>query len=188
MDGWVALASVLATGAVGIGGLVITYKSGGAQRKHETRLAHTARVWEQKSQALLDVITLARRLIDRLDSPREAVRESFGVHLAEEARRLDELVAPIEAHASSECRQAFESLRSLLAESDFDAFAEDDIEHFRRQKWDALDAGDFEEAARARSEERATIKQANSVLRLDADEVRARARRVIETARASLRA
>lgn len=81
-------------------------------------------------------------MIDTLESPREWRRAMFGVGLADVGWSLDELVGSIEAHASSECREAFESLRSLL----------------------------------------------NGAHGLDTDKVRARARRLIETARESLRA
>ena len=188
MDGWVALVSVVATGAVGLGGLVVTYKSSGDQRRHEARLAHTARVWEQKSQALLDVITIARGLTDTLNAPRESRRESFGVGLNDVVERLDELVAPIEAHASSDCREAFESLRSLLNDANPDMLAAHSIELIRRKKEEAIDAGDFEAAVALRDRERATMRQANEAHGLDADDVRTRARQVIETARESLRA
>lgn len=188
MDGWVALVSVIATGTVGVGGLVVTYRSGGAQRQHEAKLAHSSRVWEQKSQALLDVITIARGMIDTLDSPYEWRRESFGVGLHDAVSRLDDLVAPVEAHASSDCREAFESLRSLLNGAKPDMLASHSIALIRRQKEEAIDAVDFEAAAALRDRERATIRQANEAHGLDPDEVRKSARRVIETARASLRA
>lgn len=185
---WVALASVVATGAVGLGSLVVTYRSNVVQRRHEARLAHSARVWEQKSQALLDVITIARGLIDTLDSPYEWRREMFGVRLAEQVQGLDELVAVVEAHASRECREAFESLRSLLAGSKPDSAAATTIDVLRRHKVEAIDAGNFDKAALARDRERTTVAQANEAVQgLDKDEVRKRARRVIETARASLR-
>lgn len=187
MDGWVALTSVIATGSVGLGGLLVSYRSGSEQRRHEASLAHSARVWEQKSEALLAVVTIARRMIDTLDSPREVVRERFGLSLADVVWRLDELVAPIEAHASSECREAFDSLRSLLNQSKRDVGAEATIEAIRREKEDAIDAGNFEEAARLRNRERNRTKQVNEAHGLDADEVRMRARRLIETARESLR-
>lgn len=187
MDGWVALLSVTFTGLVGIGGLLVTFAASGAQRRHEAGLAHTARVWEQKSDALLGVITVARRLIDTLDAATEAQRESFGVNLDDEVRRLDDLVAVMEAHAADASRRAFHDLRSLLAAAKRDVAAASALAVIRREKEEAYEAVDFDSAVVLRQKERAALKRLNEVHGLDPDEVRKQARRAIEAARDDLR-
>jgi hypothetical protein len=72
----VAITSVAFSGTVALAGLVLTYRAGREQRSHEETLAFEARAWEQKSAALLRVISVAQRVIDGLSEPEHLYKRS----------------------------------------------------------------------------------------------------------------
>jgi hypothetical protein len=57
----VALASVIVTGVVGVVAPVVTYFTAKSSHKHEQRLAHQTRVFEQRSSAYEDALDLIFR-------------------------------------------------------------------------------------------------------------------------------
>lgn len=178
-DDAVALASVIVSGLVALGGLVVTYLNGRHQRRHERRLAYEERAWEKKSEGLLRVIATTRGLLDTVKVRQGWRRDMIAVDLMGASRSLDELVAVVEAYASADCRSAFEELRTLLRESGFD------IELIRRQKEEAIDAGDFERAARLKDRDQGTWPRGDAV-DLDFNKVETSCLRLIETARESV--
>lgn len=183
----VALISVASSGAVALGGLFVTYRSGREQRTHEAHQAFEARAWEVKSKGLFSSISAARSLIDTVTSPSKFRRQELGLVVPGALDRLNEALPAVESYASSECRSAFQALRSLLLSAKTDLLAPMRIADIRQAKERAIDAVDFAKAADLRDQERAVYAKATADLGIDSDEVRSRAETLIEAARASLK-
>ncbi|ANH39967.1 hypothetical protein I601_3561 [Nocardioides dokdonensis FR1436] len=181
----VALTSVVSSGLVALGGIGATVWSGRQQRQHEKRLAYEGRAWERKSDALFSVIASARRLLDVLEGD-ERRRERLGVDVESILDDLRESGPIVEAYASEACRAALHDLATLLDAAERDLVAPFQVARIRRQKEEAIDAGDFEEAARLRHRERQVSRAAAEALNLDQQEAASRARRLIAAARDSV--
>ena len=97
MADWVALASVVSSGLVALGGLWLTYRTGHEQRKHEADLAYEERAWETKSEGLFKVIAAARVLVDTLSDPNEHGRNTIGLVAFAVRDSLEEEVPLVEA-------------------------------------------------------------------------------------------
>lgn len=187
MPDTVALASVISSGLVAVGGLWVSYRSGRDQRLHEARLSYEERAWEKKSEGLYAAISTARGIVDVLRSARPAERNRIALTLPASRHRLDELVPIIEAYSSTECRDAFDRLRQILRDADTDILLPDRVAAVRARKEEAIDAQDFESAANFHRQERDLMRAAADRLGVDFDEVLRRAERLIQAARASVR-
>ena len=202
-----ALTSVIASSAVALGALVSSYLSGREQRRHEARLDHEERAWQQKSAGLFDVIATCRSLIDAIDRPgsidtietldlergeyQATVQEhigvsEIGVRVGDVVGRLHELVPIVEVYGSATCRDAFDELRQMLRDSGYDPRAADKLASVRRGKAAAIDAKDYHSAATARRLEREVLEGARMRLTIELPEARSRAERLIEAVRESL--
>ncbi|MGH3329711.1 MAG: hypothetical protein ACRDPJ_00260 [Nocardioidaceae bacterium] len=207
MSDSVALTSVVASGLVALGGLVITFQSSREQRRHERRLAFEGRSWARKSDGLFDLVATCRSLIDAIDRPgsidavetldlergpylataKEHIGVSeIGVRVGDVLYRLQELVPIVEVYGSAECRVAFDDLRQVLRGSDFDPRASDRLAAVRRGKVAAIDAKDYHSAATARRLEREVLEDARTRLTIDLPQTREKAERLIDAARQSL--
>jgi hypothetical protein len=199
--------SVVFSWLVALGALVMLYRSGSEQRRHEERLARLERGWEKKSEGLFDVISSCRSLMDAIDKrgnlevietldaergPVEATAQEHlgvsevGVRVAEVVDRLDHLLPIVEVYGSAECRDAFHDLREMLRGSGYDPSAAERLDAVRRGKSAAIDAKDYRGAATARRLEREVLEDARSRLTIDLDETRAKSERLIEVARSEL--
>lgn len=204
----VAITSVVASGLVAVTAFVTTFKNGQEQRRHELRLGYEERSWRRKSEGLFDVVASCRSLIDAIDRPGslEAVEaldrergdfhasaqehvgvSEVGVRVGDAVYRLNELDPVVEVYGSPACREAFDDLRQTLRDSGYDPRASDKVAAIRRGKAAAMDAKDYHSAATARRLEREVLETARSRLTIDLTETRAKAERLIETARESLR-
>jgi hypothetical protein len=203
----VALTSVIASAAVAIGALAVSYQSGREQRRHEARRDFEGRAWRRKSEGLFDLIATCRSLIDAIDRPgsieaietldhergeyQATVREhigvsEIGVRVGDVVNRLGELVPVVDVYGSPACREAFDDLRGLLRDSGYDPRAADRLAAIRRGKMAAVDAKDYHSAATARRLEREVLEAARTSLTIELPEARAKAERLIEAARESL--
>ena len=204
----VAFTSVIASAAVALGALVLFYEGGREQRRHEARLDFEGRAWRRKSEGLFDVIATCRSLIDAIDRPgsfdaiealdlergeyQATVREHIGVseigiRVGDVVNRLNELVPIVDVYGSGTCRDAFDDLRQLLRDSGYDPRAADRLASIRRGKAAAIDAKDYHSAATARRLEREVLEAARTSLTIEVPEARAKAERLIEAARETLR-
>lgn len=183
----VALASVITSGGVALGGLAATIWSGRQQRKHEARLAFEARAWDLKSDSLLRVIAVVRQLSDTLLSPVNRTKQGLGVLVPHVLETLDEHVATVETYGSRDCRTAFDDLRALLDESNPDRMAPFWIATYRRQKEEAIDAQDFQRAMELAGKEKDLLAKTTNELTADFDVLLQQIRTLIDAARDSLR-
>lgn len=202
-----AFTSVVASGLVALGALVVFYLNGSQQRRHESRLAYEERSWRRKSEGLFDVVATCRSLIDAIDRPgsldvietldrergdyQATVQEyigvsEVGVRVGDVVQRLHELVPVVELYGSKACREAFDDLRRLLRDSGYDPRAADRLASVRRGKLAAIDAKDYRSAATARRLEREVLEDARTRLTIDLDETRAKAVRLVEATRESI--
>lgn len=181
---WVALASVVSSGVVAAGSLVLTYRGAKHQRQHEAALAFEAKAWDEKSKTLYNVIAGSRALTDAMLStdPRFVV-----LSISRAAAQLDQLVGGVEAYASPACREAFIDLRRRLHATTVPGWLHHVVSEIRMEKERAIDAMDFERAAELKSHEQTEISQAVGGMIVDQSDVKIRAERLIEHARQSIR-
>jgi hypothetical protein len=111
----VALASVLSSGTVALGGLWLSYRQSRLQLDHEFKLAYEERVWAEKAPALLRVVDAASRLADaawQVEDRDDEQWASFAVTAMEVASALDvDVMGRINVFASEEARITLEQLR-----------------------------------------------------------------------------
>jgi hypothetical protein len=207
MPDTLALLSVLFSWLVAMGALLISYRTGAEQRRHEERLSRDRRGWERKSEGLFDLIATCRSLTDAIDRPgsidtmealdlergdyqattQEHIGVSeVGVRVGDVVQRLNELVPVVEVYGSTACREAFQDLRQVLRDSGYDPRASDRLVAVRRGKAAAIEAKDYRSAATARRLEREVLEDARTRLTIDLDETRAKAEQLITAARESL--
>ncbi len=203
----VALTSVIASGLLALGVVVLGYRTAREQRRQERQRDHDARAWERKADGLFDVVATARALIDAIDRPgnldaieafdlergdyQSTVREhvgvsEVGVRVGEVAERLHRLVPVVEVYGSPACREALHDLRTALRDSGHDPRAADRLAGIRRGKAAAVEAKDYHSAATARRLERELLEHARTRLTIELPDTRARAQRLIDAARADL--
>lgn len=204
MSDAVSIISVVVSGLVALGALLLTYRSGRDQRRHDAALALQQRSWQRRSDGMFDLIATCRSLVDTIDRPgsidaiealdRErgdydaTVQEhlgvsEIGVKVTDVVHRLHDLVPVVEVYGSAECREAFEDLRQQLRDSGYDPRAPERLAAIRRGKLAAIDAKDYHSAATARRLERELLEEARNRLTIDLDETRDQAERVIAAAR-----
>ena len=180
----IALSSVLVSGAVAGGSLLVTYRNGREQREHETDLAFEERAWEQKSTALFTVISSTRTLLDGLDAGDKYLVASV---VSRAMSNLEPAVAGVEAYASAECRDAFSTLRRVLQNAKVIPHLPEIIQEVRDLQEAAIDDQDFDAAAGGRTAERDLMQEARDNLSLDIAAAKAMCTHLIEAARASVR-
>lgn len=79
------------------------------QRKHEADLSFEARVWEQKSKALFEVIHKCHEILD-IDETDESNRTRQAVQLSKILDALHDNEPVVGAYASAECRTRLEGV------------------------------------------------------------------------------
>jgi hypothetical protein len=180
----VALVSVVSSGAVALGGLLVTYRSGREQRKHESGLAYEARAWERKSEALFGVIAAGRLLIDSIQSNDPALARV--VHRV--VLELEDVGPVVEAYASGECRTAFVELQHLLNGSYELAMVERALYH-HNVVLEVRVADDYNSAADVfhEDQEQRLLRDAKASLTFDLQTAQAWAEKLIDAARKSVR-
>src|SRR6478752_4331589 len=115
MDDVVALASVVSSGAVALGGIWAGYRQSRLQRSHELSLAYEERMWGEKSACLLRVSDASIQLADAAWQAAFTAQRmpwaAFVVTVAEVEAKLTAEVARVSAYASEETRVTVEMLR-----------------------------------------------------------------------------
>ena len=180
-----ALASVVSSGLVAGGSLVVTYRGQKQQRKHEASQAFEARAWEEKSKTLYNVITWSRGLADSMLSQDQGV---VAQSISRTMENFSHVVGGVEAYASPRARAEFAELRTALDASTIEPWLHHVLAELRTDKEGAIDAQDFLEAARLRKREREEIDQAVHRMNCDQQAVLLRCERLIEECRLSIRA
>jgi hypothetical protein len=202
-----ALTSIITSGLVAMTAFVTTYRTSREQRRHEERLAHDGRSWQRKSEGLFDLLASCRALTDAIDRPGsidtmetlDLERGDFqatalehigvseiGVRVGDVLHRFHDLVPIVEVYGTSRCRDAFEDLRRVLRDSNYDPRASDKLVAIRRSKAAAIEAKDYRGAATARRLEREVLEDARTRLTIDLPATRAKAETLIDAARESL--
>ncbi len=92
----------------------------------------------------------------------------------------------METYASPQCRKAFEDLRDYIGSSTRDLIGEARVGQLRREKEAAIEARDYEAAARLRQAERQAAAEVTQTLGVETNELRAKATALIDAARDSL--
>lgn len=181
----VALVSVLTSGGVAAASVVYNFVNGRQQRKHEAGLAFEQRIWEEKRTVLIDVMTQCRILLFGLDRD-----DGNAVMSVAEARHdIGLLGGGVEAYASKACRDQFTKVQDILGRFSVDVLAQWQVEGAREEKENAIEAQDFERAARARATEKDALKAmlASLAAPLDRKLLRTEVGRLMEESRESLR-
>lgn len=180
----VALTSVITSGAVAMGGIVVGALGARSQRRHEKELAFEERVWETKSDAMFRLITVVQdfRRTLRADKP----RERLAARLPDTIDDLHAIAPVIEAYCSETCRVAFIALHMLLSDAPHDWYTAMQIKSVREDKEQAIEEGDFEAAAELHRKERDLLAVADEGLDLDLDKAQRLADAALTAARQNL--
>jgi hypothetical protein len=110
----IATVSVVSSSLVALGTIAANFIGGERQRSHETDLDFERRVWEEKSKALFAVIRDCRAVIDSDDPLTDDSRKSWALYLSKRLDAFTDVQATIEAFASTECRTALTDLIDAL--------------------------------------------------------------------------
>ncbi len=182
----IATVSVVSTAAVAGLTIATNVYTGERQRRHETDLDFEKRVWERKSEVLLKVIQECQRLRASDDPVTEDNRVTYALNLSRMLDTLHDTRPTVEAFASSRCR---ESLTDLI-----DAFEKSGVKYDvgrRAEHWldKALKTGlaDMESRRRYRDWRQKAEEEAVADFGPDLTDLRARAERLLEAARESVR-
>lgn len=115
------LAGIISTGVVGIAGPVITWQIAKAGRAHERRLAHDARMFEQRSSLYLAMLVTLRRELRAVTGLVEWAHDPTGpnpgVPAFPTADEIDELYARVAAFGSNEMLKRVRELRKAGLEA-----------------------------------------------------------------------
>lgn len=182
----VAAVSVITSGAVAIGSILVTVYNAGRQRQHEADMDFEKRVWDQKSEALFSVMTTSRMLATDGDAITDANRMTYALNLS---KRLDDLHAArgvVDAFASTRCAVAL----TLL----IDAMRDGGVKHnlgYRVSRLGEqsmkLDPTDFDLSGRYREWRNEAEQSALQDFDPDLADIRKRAGDLFDAARESVR-
>lgn len=114
---WVALASVVSSGAVATASVLAAQRNARAQRRHESRLAFEERAWDVKRETLVELVQVARALHTDMGYGDEGVPETQARAVAVARYRLRELDARVDAYGTQLVRDLVESLTHRLRET-----------------------------------------------------------------------
>lgn len=183
----VALASVVTSGVIAAGSLLATYISARQQRRHEAGQAFEQRIWEEKRRVLIELISACRALLDQLPDDWGDGDAAVGVSRARS--EFVSLAGGIEAYASEACRNQFVKVQGVLARTGVLFGVHLHVDESRMEKQRAIDAQDFEAAARARGAEQTALGTAmgTSTGPLDRELLRREVTELLDQSRASLR-
>ncbi|MCG8653998.1 hypothetical protein [Yimella sp. NH-Cas1] len=186
--------SVIGSSTVAVASLATAAIGARSQRQHEVKQAREERMWAAKTSALHNLIGAAWPVAALEPLVDSAPHWDEVAQLAEAILRLRTVMrdeAPgIEAYASAKCRDELIRTNVLLIETFPDGGLLDDcaaLPYERRHKEEAIDARDFEAAARYRDHERETLARIATASRdTDWKAVVARCGSLMAAARASI--
>ncbi|MFC5179474.1 hypothetical protein [Nocardioides taihuensis] len=177
--------SVIFTGSVALGSLAVTALGARAQRKHEAGLAYQERVWDAKSEVLLNAIRVSLSIV-RVVGARAEMR-----HLAESlvaAREyIDEFSAEIEAYGSEATRKALRDLEAKIQLTLIQSNSAGMLRSVRAWKLSKVEEQDYDEARKASADERSMLDAIAHNLTEDPPVYRDAAQALIDSARKDLR-
>lgn len=182
----IATVSVISSAAVA--GLTIAANvfTGERQRRHEADLDFEARVWERKSEALFEVIRQCHRLADSDRPVTDDNRVGYALEMSKMLDMLHDQVSTVEAFASSRCRTELRGLIEALRAGGVTHRDGADVAHWRNQSLDTP-SDDYESKRTYWAWAEQSEKRAVANFDPDIDDLRARAVRLLEAARESVR-
>jgi hypothetical protein len=189
---WVALASVISSGAVAVATLVANGLMRRGDRKHTSSLEFEKRVWEKKSTALLDLISHCQAILQTLDhdaADLESQRQQFAVlqtfHQVNFRLEAPELIA----YASPAVKAAVSQLQQVVTRvqrtSDERQMVTED--YALTPDYLGVDEDEFEHLTVARTREIELERRLGELSGIDLDSVRELCVKIIGHSRADLR-
>lgn len=194
----IATVSVVSSGLVALGTVAASFIGGERQRRHETDLDFEKRVWEGKSETLLTVIKECRGIIDSDGPLTEHSRQSWALYLSKRLDIFTDAQATVEAFASTRCRAELSGLIDSMRSSGVKDYLGNRVDRFEKE-WFAILKHDPNTMPtsdllddlnkRKRYKEWADEAKEKAVAEFDPDlpELQARAQRLLDAARDSVR-
>jgi hypothetical protein len=184
----VDIATVSVVSSATLAGLTIAANvlTGERQRRHEADLDFEKRVWERKSDALFEVIDLCRRVIDGMPLTDDN-RLEYALDLSKTLDDLSARLSAVEAFASSRCRQELTDFMAALRDSGVKHAAGRSVDHFRSKSGEVSPLEDLSQWQRYVDWRKEAEADAVADFKLDLPDLRARAERLLEAARESVR-
>lgn len=181
----IATVSVISSAALAGGTILANFVGGERQRGHEADLDFERRVWERKSEALFSLMQECRFLADSDIPLTDENREGYALDLSKSLDRLHEVRSAIDAFASTRTRTELTGLMdTMLAGGAKHRYGNDAGRYF--DLW--IEAGtDWDNRKYWREQEAAAKARAVEDFDPDMDDIRARAERLLEAARESVR-
>jgi hypothetical protein len=194
----IAAISVVSSGVVALGTIAANFVGGERQRKHETGLDFEKRVWERKSEALFTVIEECRTLLDVDEPLTDDSRTWWALNLSRRLDALRDARSTVEALASSQCRNELGGLVQALRAQGVKDYVGHRVDRYEREWLEAMapDSGTFvaglttesiQRGSRIRQRMEKAEEQAVADFAPDLPDLRARAERLLEAARESVR-
>lgn len=181
----IAFVSIVASTAIALATIANGYFQHRTRLKHERELAFDNRSWDAKSAAHNEVIRVASRYRTVASH-----RANVLVGLEDGIRDLVEQESDLFVYATPQCLVDVRALVALLKsyEAEINMMDVFQMQALRNEKEQALDASDFENAARIRQTEKEAIQRiVSAVTSYDERVLRRASNAVMASARASLR-
>lgn len=182
----IATVSVVSSGLVALGTLGANFIGGERQRRHDADLNFEMRVWERKSEALFTVIERCRLVTDSDIPLTDGNRKFHALYLSKMLDALNGTRSTVEAFASSRCREELAGLIEALRTAGVKRYVGNRVDRFHQQRLDA-DPEDLSTRKRCQDLVRAAEEKAVADFDPDLRDLRARAERLLEAARESVR-
>lgn len=182
----IATVSVLSSAA--LAGLTIAANvyGGERQRRHEADLDFEKRVWERKSEALFEVIRQCRSLADSAQSVTDENRLTYALNMSKMLDTLHDNLSTVEAFASSKCREELSGFVEALRSGGVKHRHGRDVDHWRDLAVETP-IHDMQSKMLYSSWRKQSEAKAVADFDPDLDDLRARAERLLEAARESVR-
>lgn len=185
----IATVSVVASAAVALGTVAANFIGGERQRRHETDLDFERRVWERKSEALFSLMKECRSLADADLPITDKNRQRYALDLSKALDRLHDVRAAVEAFASTRCRTDLTALIDAMLAGGIKYRSANAADRYSKLALQSItgDAPNSDAWIRWRDLEKALIAEAVEDFDPDMLDIRAKAQRLLDSARESVR-
>lgn len=194
----IATVSVVSSGLVALGSIAANFVGGERQRRHETDLDFEKRVWVEKSKTLFTVIKECRGIVDSDDPLTDDSRESWALYLSKRLDTLTDAQATVEAFASTRCRAELTGLIDAMRSYGVKDYLGNRVDRLEKESYSLLECDpnttptselldDMKKRQRFRAWAEEARKEAVVDFAPSLPDLQARAQRLIDAARESVR-